>query len=268
MTRGVLIFAFNNEHVDYVAMAAWSAHRIRRHLDIPVCVVTDVEDKSRTQMFDQVVHINLPKSSHIRYFKDYKKTAAWHNSTRVNAFELSPWEHTLVLDADYVVASDQLRILFDCDQDFLAHRWAHDLSGQMAFHDNNWFGLYRMPMSWATVMCFRRNKKAELVFNVMQMIRDNWNHYRELYQIGENTYRNDYSLSIAQNLVDGHTLQSPHIPWSLATVTAETALEQVDVDTYKIQYESTESKLKCVYLQQDFHAMGKQALEAIIANNS
>jgi hypothetical protein len=268
MTQGVLMFAFNNQHVDYLAMASWSAQRIHRHLDLPVCVVTDTQDLSRTQAFDQVINIDLPEASHIRYFKDYKKTAAWHNSNRVNAFDLTPWDHTLVLDADYVVASDQLKSLFEIDQDFVAHRWAHDIAGPLAFHDNNWFGLYRMPMTWATVMCFRRSQKAKHIFDIMQMIRDNWNHYRHLYQIGENTYRNDYSLSIAQNLVDGHVLDSPHIPWSLATVTPETKLEQVDTDTYKIQYESNHSKLKWIHVQQDFHAMGKQALEKIVANNS
>ena len=41
MTTGALILAFNNEHTDYLAMAAWSADRIRQHLDIPVAVITD-----------------------------------------------------------------------------------------------------------------------------------------------------------------------------------------------------------------------------------
>ena len=31
MTTGALIFAFNNEHVDYEAMARWSAGNIERH---------------------------------------------------------------------------------------------------------------------------------------------------------------------------------------------------------------------------------------------
>jgi hypothetical protein len=268
MTTGVLIFAFNNEHVDYVAMASWSAKNIHRHLDLPVCLVTDKPDHQFSESFDQVVVIDRTNTGHPRYFKDYKQVAIWHNTTRVNAYDLSPWDHTLVLDADYVVASDQLRLLFETNQDFLAHRWAHDMSGQLAFFDNNWFGMYRMPMSWATVMCFRRSKKAEMIFGSMQMIRDHWDHYRHLYQIGETVYRNDYSLSIAQNLVDGHALNSPHIPWSLATVTPETKLEQVDKDTYKITYETLESKNKWMFIQQDFHAMGKQALEHIIANNS
>ena len=55
MTTGALIFAFNNEETDYLEMAAWSAENIRRHLGIPVAVVTDVKDASRNRSFDRVV---------------------------------------------------------------------------------------------------------------------------------------------------------------------------------------------------------------------
>ena len=266
MTTGVVIFAFDNEHVDYTAMAAWSAHNIHRNLDLPVCLITDTK-KSNCAAFDHVVVIDRPQDAHMRYFKDYKKTAVWHNTTRANAYDLSPWNKTLVLDADYVVASDQLRTLLELDQDFLVHGRAHDVSGHRDFQDNNWFGLYRMPMSWATVMCFRRSKQAELVFDAMQMVRDHWQHYRQLYHIGESTYRNDYSLTIAQNLVNGHCLDWPQIPWSLPTVTAESTLTQSATDTYKITYEYEDGKYRWFYLNQDFHAMGKHDLEQIIANS-
>jgi hypothetical protein len=55
MTAGALIFAFNNEKTDYVAMAEWSARNIRRHLDIPVAIVTDCTDTDRTRTFDRVI---------------------------------------------------------------------------------------------------------------------------------------------------------------------------------------------------------------------
>ena len=111
MTTGVVIFAFDNEHVDYTAMAAWSAHNIHRNLDLPVCLITDTK-KPNSAAFDHVVYIDRPQDAHMRYFKDYKKTAVWHNTTRANAYDLSPWSKTLVLDADYVVASNQLLHLF------------------------------------------------------------------------------------------------------------------------------------------------------------
>jgi hypothetical protein len=266
MSKGVLIFAFNNEQIDYVAMAAWSAKNIRRHLDLPVCVVTDVTDAERTKDFDQVVVVDSPTTQQTRYFHDYKASSTWHNTNRSSVYELTPWEHTLVLDADFVVASDQLNVLFNIDQDFLAHRTAYDITGFPAFQDNNWFGTYKMPMHWATIMCFRRSNAVELIFKSMQMIRDNWTHYRQLYNVSENTFRNDYALSIAMNIVNGHTLSTPSIPWDLASITAQTKLTQLDLDTYKVEYITSDDKSRWLILQQDFHAMGKQALGAIIAN--
>jgi len=35
-----------------------------------------------------------------------------------------------------------------------------------------------------------------VIYDTMQMIRDNWTHYRQLYSVSENTFRNDFALSI------------------------------------------------------------------------
>ena len=271
MTRGVTIFAFNNEQIDYLAMAAWSAKNIHRHLDLPVCVVTDIADTARTVNFDQVILTESPTAQQHRYFYDYQQSAVWHNMNRSSVYDLSPWDHTLVLDADYVVASDQLNMLFDIDQDFLAHDRAVDISGYPPFDSNNWFGAYKIPMAWATVMCFRRSNTAKLIFDSMQMIRNNWNHYRDLYYITEETFRNDYALSIAMNIVDGHTLNMPTIPWPLMSLTSLARLTQQDTDSYRVDYENTKTNGKPSWVllkNQDFHAMGKRALGGIVANNS
>jgi len=266
MTTGVLIFAYNNEHIDYLAMANWSAKNIRRHLNLPVCVVTDQPIPANYE-FEQVVYA-ATDSQNSRWFADIDATVTWYNGNRSNAYELSPWEQTLVLDADYVVASDQLNKLLYTDQDFLCHRRAYDVTGLQPFDDNNFFGQHQMPMNWATVMLFRRSKSAELIFESMQMIRDNWQHYRNLYGIVRSTYRNDFALSIAMNIVDGHTLSTPVIPWNLATVTPDHVLTQLDSDTYRVDFTTAEKKARWIKLTNDFHAMGKHHLGEIIANNS
>ena len=266
MTTGVLIFAYNNEHIDYLAMANWSAKNIRRHLNLPVCVVTDQLIPAEYK-FEQVVYA-ATDSQNSRWFADINATVTWYNGNRSNAYELSPWDKTLVLDADYVVASDQLTQLLNIDQDFLCHRWAYDVTGLQPFDDNNFFGRYQMPMSWATVMLFSRNKTAELIFESMQMIRDNWDHYRNLYGILKSTYRNDFALSIAMNIVDGHTLSTPAIPWQLATVTPDHQLTQTAQDQYRVDFTTADKKARWMTLSQDFHAMGKHHLGAIIANNT
>jgi hypothetical protein len=265
MTTGALIFAFNNEQIDYVALANWSARNIHRHLGIPVCVVTDKEPET-THVFDRVV-IAQPVNADQRYFSDYDTTVTWHNTNRMDAYTLSPWDQTLVLDADYVVASDQLRTVLNSQQDFLCYRWATDVTGLQTFEDLNYFGNHRMPMWWATVMMFRRSTSAELLFDTMQMIRDNWTHYRNLYKNPIATYRNDHALSIALNTLNGHTLCVDSIPGTLASLTPEHRLTQLDVDSYRVDFSTPDKKSRWIMLTQDFHAMGKQQLGAIVANS-
>ena len=263
MTQGVLIFAFNNEETDYLAMAEWSAGNIRRHLNLPVSVVTDIEYTGTA--FDRVIHANA-ESGGTRYFEDYDTTVTWHNAGRVNAYALTPYDQTIVLDADYVVASNNLKRLLNANQDFLCHRLAFDLAGKTDMRGLNTFGNYDMPMWWATVMMFRKSNTAQYIFDSMQMVRDNWQHYRDLYNIDRATYRNDFALSIALGIVSGHTMKVDEIPWALASVMPNTQLMRwIDTDSYIITYADSDQKLKHMSFEGlDFHAMGKKHLGDIV----
>jgi len=250
MTTGALIFARNNEHIDYVAMANWSAQNIQRHLGIPTHIVTD----------------SVRDDAGARHFSDLG-TVTWHNTNRMDAYRLTPWDRTLVLDADYVVASDQLGAILDSGQDFIAHRWAYDVTGCDNFEDSNYFGTVRMPMWWATVMIFNRCRQAELIFDAMAMIRDNWTHYKNIYKNNSRTYRNDHALSIALSIVNGHTLEHAGIPWRLATVTPEHKLSRLALDRYRVDFVNTQGQARWIQLNQDFHAMCKGQLGEIIASD-
>ena len=266
MTCGALIFAFNNEATDYVSMAAWSAGRIRHHLKIPVAVVTNSTDPALSSQFDRVIHAES-ESGGTRFFEDYNSTVTWHNAGRVDAYALTPWEQTLVLDADYVVASSQLSFVLDSRRDFMCHDRAYDIAKSRLMDELNTFGEHRLPMSWATVMMFRKSNTAAYIFDCMQMIRNNWEHYRALYHIQKSTYRNDFALSIALGIISGGTWQVDSIPWSLASILPEYELEQIDTadETFKITHrESNGRNLYSAVSGVDFHAMGKKHLGDII----
>jgi hypothetical protein len=265
MSTGALIFAFNNESIDYVAMAAWSAKNIQRHLGIPVSLVTDTAVDS--SVFDQIIYTAVENSTNTRYFGDVG-TVTWHNLNRMDAYTLTPYSQTLVLDADYVVASNQLQSILDSQEDFMCHRTAYDVTGLQTFDDLNVFGQYQFPMWWATVMMFRTSERARMIFESMSMIRDNWTHYRNLYANTRSTYRNDHALSIALNIENGHTLQTTNIPWGLASLTPGHQLTQLDPDRYRVDFVTADQRPRWIELSTDFHAMGKQQLGAIVANNS
>jgi len=246
MTRGALIFAFNNEQTDYLEMAAWSAENIRRHLNIPVAVVTDRPDADSDRRFDQVIRA-LPATGGTRWFEDYEATVSWHNAGRTDAYNLSPWDHTLVLDADYVVADSDLNQLWN-QADFMCHRLAFDIAGGEGYLDElNCFGQHRMPMWWATVMMFRRSNTAQYIFDCMNMV----------------------PLSIAIGIVSGQTFKIEEIPWPLASVLPNTKLEKLDQDHYRLEYKNANNKLyQMSFGGYSFHAMGKKHLGDIVETDS
>ena len=265
MTTGALIFAFNNERTDYVKMASWSAKRIRNFLDIPVAVVTDSTDPVLQQQFEHVITAK-PQTGGARYFEDYRDSVSWHNAGRTDAYTLSPFEQTLVLDSDYVVNSDSLKAVLDAPHDFLAHHQAYNVV-QPTQQFLPTFGRNQFPMWWATVMMFRKSATAQYIFESMQMIKNNWHHYRALYGIAEHNYRNDYALSIALGIVSGHTLKVASIPHALASVLPDTELLKIgrDPEVWECRYNDTENKaMRFGFVGMDFHAMGKRHLEAVI----
>ena len=267
MTTGALIFAFDNEQTDYVAMAGWSAERIRRHLKIPTAIVTDADPADRRlAAADQVINAT-PVSGGTRWFEDYQATVSWHNAGRTDSYRLTPWDQTLVLDADYVVCGHELKTVIDSPQDFMCHRHAWDMTSTNDFDGLNYFGANRMPMWWATVMMFRRSNTAQYIFDSMNMIRANWRHYKDLYHIAGSLYRNDYALSIALGIVSGHTLKTTDIPFGLASVMPEHTLTQLDEDFFQIEYLDNNRPKKIGWAGTSFHAMGKKHLGDIVANS-
>lgn len=261
---GALIFAFNNEETDYVAMAEWSAKRIRKHLGIPVAIVTDSEAATGNRSFDRVIKA-VPETGGTRYFEDYEKTVSWHNAGRVDAYSITPWIQTLVLDADYVVNSGDLKSVLASKSDFMCHRKAYDMSTGKPLAELNQFGAHGMPMWWATVMMFRKSNTAQYIFDCMNMVRNNWQHYRDLYGIQKETYRNDFALSIALGIVSGHTGVVDVIPWSLASVMPSTKLYKNELNEFLLEYNDAQQNRKHIMFEgMDFHAMGKRDLGDIV----
>ena len=43
----------------------------------------------------------------------------------------------------------------------------------------------------------RKGKRAELFFDTLNHVVDNYDHYKLIYDVGTETFRNDYAFSIA-----------------------------------------------------------------------
>lgn len=262
MTTGAVILAFNNGATDYVALARQSASRIRRHLGWPTCLITDRPSDG----FDHICVIDNPGAGGTREFHD--QSAPWFNRGRNQVYALTPWEHTVLLDADYVVASDQLSVLSQCEHDISVMGHSYDITGTHPEKEFNSFGRQGYPMSWATCISFRKSTLSQQVFDVMMMVEKNWHHYRDIYGFGRRLFRNDYALSIALLITHGHDMSAiPHMPWSMAAVYPEHQVTALAPDRFRVSFTDTNGKPSYVLINdQDFHAMGKQQLEDCYAH--
>jgi len=264
MTTGALLFAFDSE-IQYTKLAVECARRIKKHLGIPVTLVTDKPVDS--DMFDSQVIVDRGKNTNRRYFHDRKETTTWYNFGRNAALDLSPYDRTLLVDTDYMVNSDSLAPLLDSSQPFLCHRHVRSIHQPLTRLQT--FGTKNSHMWWATVVIFDRHSQfTQDVFDIWKMVEQNYAHYGTLFGFNTRQYRNDFAISIALLLANGNT--HPHqceIPWPMANVETDVEIDLVD-NTWWIEYINDKRKKKICVKNHDLHVMCKSYLEKLYAVRS
>lgn len=253
MTQGCLLYAFNNETIDYKAMAEWSAQRIKRYLGLPTTIISD---------------LSLAQSGGQRILNPLvRKKSTWYNASRSNAWQDSPYDQTLILDVDYIVASDQLLTLFKSNQYFACHTSVTDATGQNNFASHEYFGQLQLPQAWATVCYFTRDDRANEIFDFVTMIKQNYAHYANLYKFAHKPFRNDYAFSLALTALNGHRLgQEFAIKWPLLTSSDNVVVDVID-DQITLYYNNNEKPMWNRLQRQDLHVMNKTSLGEVIARN-
>jgi hypothetical protein len=282
MTKGALIFAQNNGEIDYVKIAIFAAKRVKEYLGIPVSLVTDSKtwlyqsDVNPTDIFDQIIDISdntdFIKSQN-RSFHDgtvTRKILKWKNFSRSDCYDLSPYDETLVLDSDYIVCSDNLKNIWDNAYDFAIYKEAYDLSRWRTPY--TYINQYSVPFYWATVFYFKKTNETAAFFELVKHIKSNWNYYRTLYNIDSITYRNDFSFSIAINILAGGDISTNFVgslPSKLYYTVDKDVVDSIDRNQTKVLVEKEFFPGEYVALKTsgiDVHLMNKYSLSRAIDN--
>jgi hypothetical protein len=260
MSRGALLFAFNSPKFNYYDMAVATAKRINHFLDIPVTIVTDSDslpvDQSYT--FDNVILAEADKTNK----RDW---GMWINKGRYRAFNLSPYDETLLLDTDYMVNSNKLLTTFDLPTDFCCH----DTTSFLMYPDavQEVLSAYSFKTLWATAVTFKKTKRSDLIFQSLEMIQKNFEHYAQIHGFISATFRNDYALTLATRIVNGHTTPIEDIiPWNLLHVGKNTTIYKNNDDEFSTDYTImfdnwNRGKIRKEYItvkDTDFHVMNKE----------
>ena len=270
MSKGVLLFARDTETRSYTKMAEYCAKKIRQHLNLPVTLVTDHDAKIDTNVFDHVVRVDTETDKQARRLTGETPAEAWRNFNRYAAYELSPYDETILLDTDYICNSSRLLQLFTMNQPFLCHRRRIYLGSQPPSEVET-YGRDN-EMYWATVVYFKKGLEAESVFRMMQMIQQNYDHYAKIYRFSVSPYRNDFAISIAINTVYGHIMTPEvEIPWPLMNVEFTTDIKKISDSSYEINFDKPIDgdlkRFKITTYQQDLHILNKDALIALIQDD-
>jgi len=265
MSKGAILFAFNSPKFDYYKMAVATAKRINHFLDMPVTIVTD--DKSvtdTTYSFDKTI-IATPDKNNIR------EGAVWINKGRYQAFDYSPYDETILLDTDYMVNSNKLLTVFDYYDDFCCHDTTSFLMQPGVAQEV--LSNYSYKTLWATVVAFRKTKRAEQIFQCLEMVQKNYDHYGNIHSFVGGIYRNDYALTLALRIANGHSDNKQDIiPWNLVHVGKNTSIYRNDTDSlnteYTVMYDNWQrGKIRKEYItikDTDFHVMNKENFMELI----
>ena len=265
MSKGIVLFAHNNDAIDYVAQAEFCAKRIKKHLKLPVTLITSETDINK-DVFDNIIKIDNPNTNQTRNMHDgdIRKNVLWSNHTRSTVFDLSPYEETIVMDTDYMVENDTLLKSFETKEDFLINYDAQHIDFESTMtNEMKYISDTGIKMCWATVFYFKKVERVRNLFVLIDHIKQHWSFYRFRYQLKEITFRNDYAFSIAIHIMNGFTNSDwpNRLPCKLFYITDRDKIVSYTDNTWTFKLQSG---LKCSIKDINIHVMNKLGLEKFI----
>jgi hypothetical protein len=185
MSKGCIILANDTNEFRYTKLAKLAAARVSKHLRIPVEIVSD----------------EVERDNH-RVLKDSNNKLVWKNLNRTKIYDITPWQRTLVIDADYIVNSDTLTAHLAADFDFAMVRSMYNPMTGEPFKPM--MGYSTIQQMWATVMIFNKSDIAAKIFAMADHVLEHYEYYAKVYCCPPRPLRNDYAFTIACHLMGGY----------------------------------------------------------------
>lgn len=250
MSSGVLLVAFDSvtdqgNILRYTELAKIAATLVKRHLGLPVGIVTDQPISG----FDEQIIVEKPadNSRHV-LLKDKHEHYNWYNDYRRQLFDLTPFDQTLLLDADYLLQSKQYLKCFDFNAPFQLIKQVYDPTGRNSFDKYVSLPNRTVPQMWATAVYW--NRSAATHFEYANMIAENYEYYARVFGFSHKQYRNDMVFSIV-----AHMLPSYSMPWRMWMTSSDCELVDADSRGLKFKYHNS-----VIRTNNDIHVLNKDIM--------
>lgn len=216
MTKGILIYAHNNRRVDYALMAIIAAGLAKKQLNVPASLVTDPStmewlresnmlDKA-SEVFENIIIVQRPETDNQRRLSDGESNimVPFINSNRSSAWELTPYDRTLLIDSDFLIFSDTLSKYWDVQEDVLIGEAINDIydNSRLGYMDK-YVSEVGVKLYWATTVMFTKNEASKMFFDTVDFVKENYKHYADVFRFDNRQFRNDIAFSLAKHILDG-----------------------------------------------------------------
>ncbi len=176
MSKGFVWFALNNEKTDYVKLSERLAACIKKHnKENKTCIITDdhmLQIPSAVRNIDHVVLLN----------GDTNPREKWRLSNEWQVFNLTPFTHTIKLEADMYLDTNidywwnylhQQDMVFSWD----CRNYKDDIVKETPYRDT--FIQNALPNIYSGLTYFRKSYFADRFFKICKKIICNWDYVKE-----------------------------------------------------------------------------------------
>ena len=279
------MFAHNNSEIDYFRLAVVNALLIQKNTGIKnITVVTDPHslkqgEKTLGKRLIKKAINNLIvtekdkdfKERNLRLYKDTShstKHLQFYNVNRCDAYDLSPYDETILVDVDYLILSDTLNHCWGHNNELMMNWKYQDIMYERKDPSLARLNDMGITMYWATVVYFRKTEYVESFFNLVKHVRNNPQYYKDLYKWQGTLYRNDYSFSIAAHVMSGFVDKGiPQLPTTLYksfdTDDIHSAVDENTIIMYLEKPRSPGDFMLTKWQDVDLHVMNKWAINRI-----
>jgi len=275
-SKGYLYYAFNNEETNYLRLAISSAVTGRYYIDdFRATIVTDKRsieflDKKNEKLFEKcfeniLFEEEIQKRSKLgrRIENNNSARRNWYNTTRTNAFMDSKYEQTILIDADYIFQNNKTNMLWNSQIPIRINKDIIPLTNTK--FGQEMVGNFTIPMYWATLVYFDRSDFSKHFFNLINHIQENYEYYCILYQIHDQTYRNDHTFSIALHMMNGFRPLGPEyeLPFQYIMTSRKDIIHQLNVGSTRFLVWTDDWRSPWHYLNLkdiSYHCLNKKTL--------
>jgi hypothetical protein len=281
------MFAHNNEQIDYFRLAVTNSLLAQRNLGLDPSQITIVTDKHSYKYSVKTLGKALVESAsnnivfvkkdiefkykNIRSYKDTSHTVQdlpFYNVNRCDVYDISPYDETILVDADYLILSDSLNKCWAHNNELMMNWEYRDAMAERSFDGLDRLSPLGITMYWATVVYFRKSAYTESFFELVKHVRDNKEYYQDLYKWRGGIYRNDHSFSIAAHTMGGFVDKAiPQLPVTLYktfdTDDIHEANSITDITLFLEKVRSPGDHILTRWRDVDLHVMNKWAIGRI-----